>query len=383
MDTTSSSMDNTANYHKGNIGEWSEVYVFFCLLGEATIYPCNPSLVRTGTALPVDAIFRGSGTNTATYEYNAGDGTWKIIKSEELIGAVSSQEAQQQAIEVLDTLRKKASGKEKSSAAFCIPKAFKFLEYLHSPSIKAKSADKKDLQLLIQDTRSGRSGISRGFSIKSLIGKNPTLFNASKATCFTYEVTNLSKKQVDEINKVAGRKQFIISKIKEEEGQIKYVKIHPQFNKNLLFVDTSMPELLSHLVQEFFSDNKTSDGKHCKSIYQLLTLMAEKDPMNWGEESKELYYYKIKKFLEASALGMVASKPWTGVEDANGGFIIVKPDGEIVTFHIYDRNEFMTYLLQHCYLECPSLSRLEVGSLRYEQDKVYLDLPLQVRYSRP
>lgn len=63
----------------GNIGEWSEVYVFFCLLGEATIYPCNPSLVRTGTTLPVDAIFRGSEANTATYEYNAAEDTWKII----------------------------------------------------------------------------------------------------------------------------------------------------------------------------------------------------------------------------------------------------------------------------------------------------------------
>ncbi|MBQ9095222.1 MAG: HpaII family restriction endonuclease [Akkermansia sp.] len=367
----------------GNIGEWSEVYVFFCLLGEATIYPCNPSPVRTGTTLPVDAIFRGSEANTATYEYNAAEDTWKIIKKEGQVGTVSTQEAHQQAIEVLDTLLKKASGQEKSQASFSIPKAFKFLEYLHSPSIKAKSADKKDLQLLIQDSRSGRSNISRGFSIKSLIGKNPTLFNASKTSCFTYEVTNLSKNQVDEINRVAGQTQHIISKIKEEEGRINYVKIHPQFNKNLLFVDTSMPELLSHLVQEFFSDNKTAEGKHCKSIYQLLTLMAETDPRNWGKDSKDLYYYKIKKFLEASALGMVASKPWSGVEDANGGFIIVKPDGEIVTFHIYDRNEFMTYLLQNCYLDCPSLSRLKVGTLRYEQDKVFLELPLQVRYSRP
>ena len=42
---------------------------------------------------------------------------------------------------------------------------------------------------------------------------------------------------------------------------------------------------------------------------------------------------------------MMPSKVWTGEYDATGGYLIVKADGEILCYHIYNKNEFENYLL--------------------------------------
>lgn len=43
-------------------------------------------------------------------------------------------------------------------------------------------------------------------------------------------------------------------------------------------------------------------------------------------------------------LGMMPSKVWTGELDATGGYLVVKDNGEILCYHIYNRNEFeITY----------------------------------------
>ena len=56
----------------------------------------------------------------------------------------------------------------------------------------------------------------------------------------------------------------------------------------------------------------------------------------------------MKRFLVIVALGMTANKPWNGIYAANGGFLVVKEDGDIVCYHFYDRNQLETYL--QCFL---------------------------------
>lgn len=56
-----------------------------------------------------------------------------------------------------------------------------------------------------------------------------------------------------------------------------------------------------------------------------------------------------------------------GLDEANGGYIIVKADGEIQAYHIYNRNFFEQYLLDNTVLERTSTSKHEYMSL-YEQD---------------
>ena len=111
------------------------------------------------------------------------------------------------------------------------------------------------------------------------------------------------------------------------------------------------------------------------------------DIVNWLEERNPLYIpmkgfyiYKFKKLLCAIALGMVPSKPWDGYDEANGGYIIVKTDGEVLAYHIYNRNAFEDYLLNNTTFERASSSRHEYGLIYEESEEYYLKLNLQIRF---
>ena len=119
------------------------------------------------------------------------------------------------------------------------------------------------------------------------------------------------------------------------------------------------------------------------TMAEVMGMVAEADhPKPSG---KELYHYYVKKIMEAVALGMTPSaKNWNGAEDATGGFLIVKPDGELVTYHLYNRQALDEYLLLYTKFERPSTTRHKYGSLYTEEDgHLYLKLALQVRFCKP
>lgn len=63
--------------------------------------------------------------------------------------------------------------------------------------------------------------------------------------------------------------------------------------------------------------------------------------------------------MTSAALGMMPAKVWNGQYDANGGYLVVKKDGEILCYHFYDRNRFEEYLFTNAYLERSSTTRHE------------------------
>jgi hypothetical protein len=76
---------------------------------------------------------------------------------------------------------------------------------------------------------------------------------------------------------------------------------------------------------------------------------------------------KCKRFLTDVALGMMPSKVWGGLYDATGGYLIVKSDGEILCYHIYNRNQFEDYLFHNTKLETASSTRHEFGKVYSDQ----------------
>ena len=73
---------------------------------------------------------------------------------------------------------------------------------------------------------------------------------------------------------------------------------------------------------------------------------------------------------------------WTGDFTANGGYIIVKETGDIICYHIYDKNRFENYLFNNTKLDTPSLSRHNCGKIYGNNGNHYIDLPLQLRFIR-
>jgi type II restriction enzyme len=76
-------------------------------------------------------------------------------------------------------------------------------------------------------------------------------------------------------------------------------------------------------------------------------------------------------------------KEWKGRYDANGGYLVVKKDGDIVCYHFYNRNDVEDYLYNNTRFERASRSRYHFGSLYRRQDgEVYIKLNLQIRFNK-
>ena len=77
---------------------------------------------------------------------------------------------------------------------------------------------------------------------------------------------------------------------------------------------------------------------------------------------------------------MMPSRVWSGQLDTTGGYLVVKDNGEIVCYHIYNRNEFENYLLKNTKLETASSSRHDFGIIYEEDNELRIKLNLQIRF---
>ena len=90
--------------------------------------------------------------------------------------------------------------------------------------------------------------------------------------------------------------------------------------------------------------------------------------------------HKTKELLTNIALGMVPNTLWTGDYEATGGYIIVKDDGDVVCYYIYNRNAFRNYMLANTRFDTPSKSRHGFGSIYEENGEQFLKLNVQIRF---
>ena len=79
---------------------------------------------------------------------------------------------------------------------------------------------------------------------------------------------------------------------------------------------------------------------------------------------------------------MVPGTKWTGDFEATGGYIIVKDDGDVVCYHIYNRNAFRNYMIDNTRFDTPSTSRHGFGSIYEENSEQWLKLGVQIRFLR-
>lgn len=84
-----------------------------------------------------------------------------------------------------------------------------------------------------------------------------------------------------------------------------------------------------------------------------------------------------------NVFGMTSAKEWNGHYDANGGYLVVKSDGDIVCYHFYNKNDIEDYLYNNTRFDRASRSRYDFGSLYRDEDgAVYMKLNLQIRFKK-
>ena len=245
--------------------------------------------------------------------------------------------------------------------------------------LKSPSSEKKDITIVVHDLITGCTP-TLGFSIKSKLGHPSTLLNASQTTNFTFKVQGKKMDEIEifEFNAIKFNKSKIQSKImflKKEGFDFNFIGLDNEiFNSNLQMSDTFLPDIISVLLLNYYLG-------FGPSIEELTKILEKINPCKYNlEDGHNFYKYKIKLFLTNIALGMLPSKTWSGKFDATGGYIVVKEDGEVLCYHIYNLNEFQEYLFMNTKLETPSTTRHDFGYLYNYDDDLLIKLNLQIRF---
>lgn len=353
-----------------NKGEWAEFYAFLKILTDRQLPAADENLEATDKSFVFQKIIRQDekGKSAIVYDLTGEEGSIEITNETETLKIYDTSELREKTQRIFECI---CSGEK----TFAIPEAEELMSELLCTRIKVSSEEKADLVAVIHD-RISESSPMLGFSIKSMIGGAPTLLNAGNTTNFVYEVKDF-KGKLDDINSIETHSKIRdrILAIKEQGGVFEYINVlDEQFDQNLRMIDTALPNFLAHMVFDFF----TSRNRTTEELVQSLALNTQMQAKY--KLSPENYSYKIRNFLDAIALGMVPSKPWDGFMKAHGGYIVVKENGEVVCYHLYNRDKFQTYLYENSRFEGASSSRHNYGSLYQKDGKLYFNLNLQIRF---
>ncbi|WP_262712046.1 HpaII family restriction endonuclease [Flavobacterium rhamnosiphilum] len=218
-----------------------------------------------------------------------------------------------------------------------------------------------------------------GFSIKSQLGGDATLLNAGKTTNFIYQILDFkpTESEIKAINEIDTRSKIKdrIEAVKNAGGKLKFVTLEQDvFKNNLVLIDSLLPNIVAEIIKTFFTSALSS-------IKDLTENINKSNPLNYDTQFAHTFYdYKVKRFLTDVALGMTPSKVWTGIYDATGGYLVVKENGDILCYHIYNRNQFEDYLFVNTKLETASSTRHDFGKIFEENGQYYFKLNLQIRF---
>jgi len=354
---------------KANKGEWSEVYVFLKLLSEGRIYGADENLNKINDIFyTLIKIIRYNDNEQLEFFY---DTNIKIYNTDQkLLLSLPIIDFKDKAIKLLDEI-KNASG-----SSFEVPEIELFMNKIYCTKIKAPSREKRDITIVVKDLELGAEP-ELGFSIKSQIGNPSTLLNAGQTTNFIYEIKNINENQIEEINAIDGRSKIKdrLKRMKDLGGVIKYSSMQSQtFKSNMEIIDSSLPKLIAEYVYSFFTNSSNK-------IFDLTSDIISQDPLKIGDKNKKAFYQnKIKHFLRSVSLGMTPTNSWDTNNEVTGGFIVVKKDGEILCYHIYNKEDFENYLYKNTKFDTASSSRHKFGLLYKEDDKLFFKLNLQIRF---
>lgn len=354
-----------------NKGEWSEIYAFLKLLGEKKVFAGDGELNKIENLFyPILKILRDE--EKTCYEYALEDDV--VIVSENGAELLRKNVADflNYANILLDVIRT-------SKGAFTAPLIEQFMSEIHCHKIKASPRKKKDITIVIHDLRTGMTPLL-GFSIKSQLGSTSTLFNAGKTTNFTYLVAghDFTDLEIDAINSIGTQTKVRdrVAEIKRLGGTFKFkVMDDPVCRNNFILIESCLPRIMAEVILE-------SNLREIRSLKEVTDAISVRNPLGYDTTYNQKFYeHKVKNFLVASALGMVPHTPWNGEYQANGGYLVVKDDGDVLCYHFYDRNLFEDYLYCNTKLETASTGRYEYAKLyRREDGQLYFKLNLQVRF---
>mgnify|MGYP003373910048 FL=1 len=153
-------------------------------------------------------------------------------------------------------------------------------------------------------------------------------------------------------------------------GKISFHKIECwNFDYNLRLIDSNMPKYLGDVLL----DSYEYENKSLKDLFLK----------NGNFSDSNFALKKLGDFLEAISFGFFPSIKWDGVNNVNGGLIVVKKDGKVVILDlVYFKQKVINYLIEETKLDSPSSTRYHMLELYVENGRVFFKLNLQIRYKK-
>ena len=367
--------------HKFNNGEWCELYVPAKIMLTGELPLCDADLKLTGKSIDVLSLVKDK-------KRLVRDETTKKVMIED-ISSLSKTELLDfsKLTKLLTNFEKELINNKTSRSStnsFALVAGENLINEMQFYKPKAGGKFKHDVTFETIDPAS-QNKTDVGFSIKSQFASPPTLLNFGRNTTrFKFYIRNFigDKNDVNSITKGAKLKNRIEA-IKDHGGHLEFEGCSNKvFENNLIKIDTLMPQILSELLIQFFSSRGSSSINDVLSLAMpsIEKLFRSKIGRPIDKSSVE---FKLKHFLLDVALGMVPSEPWEGIHQADGGYIIVRENLNLVCLHIYNLSHLRDYLFNNVRFESPS-SNKKKGDYCYiytEDSELKIDLQLQIRFT--
>lgn len=352
-----------------NKGEWSELFAFIKILLEQKLLLSDKDLNPTGDFFKINKIT----TENLDLEFiPLSDFKIKSIHTktkEEAEIDINSIITDEILINILNQIKE-------GSGTFEI-KDFEIIQTALGFSIVkgGNSSQKADIVLDIEHSTFVKE--NEGFGIKSYLGSKPTLLNASGNTNFMFEIDGLNNSKITEINQIstATKLRDRIVAINKNGGTFRYLKAEKDtMNYNLKMVDNILPEIIGYLLMAFY-------GKRISQLSDIVNYLCDYTDIltHLDIDDKAMLVNKLKKFLVDILLGFFAGTKWNGSYESNGT-IVVKENGDLITFHIINMESLKDYLFENIKLDTPSTSRHKFGTIIQDKTKNYFKLNLQLRF---
>jgi hypothetical protein len=348
---------------KFNKGEWSEAYVFLKLLADGRIYGADNNeeknlstyidilnLLKFEKKKTFKFVRTGEGSNCLITAYENGDKF--IVKT--------APELEHKASRLYYAIKNtKPTGKRKT---FSVQELQDFLQEFRftSPKVPSIPKDKQilygkksDIVITMRDSID-KAVSMEGFSIKSRLGSNPTLFNSAIASALVYEVEDCTDEIMHAINALDEFSGKMIPALRDTyDLKLRFVGSQPVngvqiFARNVMYVDTQMLRILSvlMLIQTGYLTEACSMSK------DLARELAYFNPLDFPDP-ESFYAAKLKDFHFAAFSGMTASEAWDGKRKLSGGYINVDRNGDLLYYRAISDDIFCTYLFDHLYFDRP------------------------------
>jgi hypothetical protein len=368
----------------GNLGEWSEPYALLKIISDGFLQEGDKNYEALDTQHEVKSLTKPQRNGDLTIELT---NEFAVVRYDGCSRTVPRERFSKFSNFLFENLVR--CKKEGSTNKIEVPEVNSFLPQILVDSLTTHSSSNADIHLKIIDHRTSKEQ-DRGFSVKSQLGSPSHLMNHSgRNTCFGFELKGLTQIHLEHFkNKKWGRSK-VVEKVQylddlKRRGEIQIIpKSHPEgdlFFRNLILVDDGMPTILSAFLWESYLNAETE-------VQKVIPHIIKADPNNYGSNfSSETLFYerKIKRFLVACSMGLTGAKAWSGQYQSDGGYIIVLRSGNIISYHIYDRQNFEDYLFYNTRQDTPASSKKKgnFGDIYLNQGRYEFFLNLSLRFTK-